>query len=185
MSQQFVNFISGLGIPGELYDDGPVRCEPFILSSPNTAVNPNIFGYAFTINPATENQVQIGNPLGTGVFAGYLVTPKNHALRGASGNPLAPTLQLPNGFNASILNMGCIVVAFPTPAPASAIQIGYRVIYDNITGALDAIAPSAALPVGKSDGHAVVDRFLPNTTTDTTNPLTLAVIRVTTIISPL
>jgi hypothetical protein len=188
MPQQFVNTISGLGIPGELFDDGPVRCEPYMLNSPESGgvlINPNVFGYAYTIFPGVQGQVQIGNPAGNGVFAGYLVTPKNHALRGVAGDTLAPTLQLPNDIEASFLNMGSIIVVLPTNAPTSPIEIGYRVIYDNFTGVLNAIDPTLALPTGKSDGHAVVDRFLPNTTSDTSNTVTLAVIRVTTVLNSL
>ncbi len=173
--QTTVNFQSGLGVPGEIYDDGPVRCEPFILTSTPEL---NVFGYAFSYNVTLgQGNAKVGNPGGINVFAGYLVTPKNSALFGAGGDPLAATLVLPDGSNGQLLNMGSIVVSLPLPSPGQ-INIGDLVIYDNVTGALSTITPATALPVGKSPGYAVVDRFTPNTATGA-GQFGLAVIRVT------
>lgn len=170
--QSTVNFAPGFGVPGSQYDDGPIRCEPFILTSnPNL----NIFGYAFSV--INQGNAQVGNPGGTNVFAGYLVNPKNSALYGSGGDPLAPTLVLPDGSEGQLLNMGSIVVSLTLPNPGQ-INIGDLVIYDNVTGALSTITPATALPVGKSPGYAVVDRYTPNTATGA-GQFGLAVIRVT------
>lgn len=172
MFQSTVNFLPGFGVQGEQYDDGPVRCEPFILTS---TPNLNIFGYAFSVT--SQGNAQVGNPGGTGIFAGYLVNPKNSALYGAGGNTLAPTLVLPDGSEGQLLNLGSIVVSLPLPNPGQ-INIGDLVIYDNVTGALSTITPATALPVGKSPGYAVVDRYTPNPATGA-GQFGLAVIRVT------
>lgn len=171
--QSTVNIFPSLGIPGEIYNDGPVRVEPFIVDS---VTNPNIFGYAFTVS--AQGVAVVGNPGGNKVFAGYLVNPKNSALYGTSGDPLAPTLILPDNNIGQILSMGSIIVSLPIPALATVINIGDLIVYNNITGALSSIAPGAALPVGFSSGYAVVDTFTPNTAV-ATGTFGLAVIRVT------
>jgi len=171
--QSVVNFFPALGIPGELYDTGPHRAEPFIL---NSITNPNIFGYAFTVS--AQDIAVVGNPGANKVFAGYLVNPKNSALFGTSGNPLDPTLVVPDNNIGQLLTMGSIVVSLPVPALPTVINIGDLVVYNNITGALATIAPGANLPVGFSSGYAVVDRFTPNTAVGT-GTFSLAVIRVT------
>ena len=172
--QSTVNIFPSLGIPGEIYDTGPVRAEPFIL---NSITNPNIFGYAFSVS--AEGVAVVGNPGGTNVFAGYLVNPKNSALYGVGGDPLAPTLILPDQNIGQILSMGSIIVSLPIPALATVINIGDLIVYNNVTGALQSISPATALPVGFSPGYAVVDRFTPNTAV-ATGTFGLAVIRVTT-----
>lgn len=171
--QSTVNFFPSLGVPGEIYDDGPIRAQPFIL---NSVTNPNIFGYAFTVS--AQGVAVVGNPGANKVFAGYLVNPKNSALRGVGSDPLAPTLILPDQNIGQILNMGSIIVSLPIPALATVINVGDLIVYNNITGALLSIAPGAALPVGYSPGYAVVDRFAPNTSVGA-GTFGLAVIRVT------
>jgi hypothetical protein len=162
--QTSVNFVQGFGVPGELYDNGTVRCEPFSLLSADPTTN--IFGTAFTI--LSEGVAQSGNPLGTAVFAGIMANPKAVKSVGIIGNPLAPTLTVPNNVIVEMLNMGCVIVQLPAAA-----AIGDLVLYDNITGALETVAPGTALPVGKSSAYAVVDRY-------TVSGAGLAVIRLTT-----
>lgn len=171
--QSVVSFLPGLGVPGELYDNGPHRAEPFIL---NSVTNPNVFGYAFTVS--SQGVAVVGNPGANKVFAGYLVNPKNSALYGTAGDVLAPTLILPDQNIGQILNMGSIIVSLPLPVSPTVVNIGDLVVYNNLTGALSTIAPGANLPVGFSPGYAVVDRFTPNTAT-VSGTFGLAVIRVT------
>lgn len=159
--QTAVQFFQGLGIPGELYDDGPHRAQPYTLVSADATYN--VFGRAFSIT--SEGIAAAGNT-GSAVFAGILINPKTSALIGDSTGTLNPSLTLPNNAVAQLLIEGAIVVSLPAAA-----AIGDLVIYDNTTGALSTITPATALPMGKSSAFAVVDRF-------TVSGAGLAVIRV-------
>lgn len=161
--QSAVFMQTGFGVPGELYDSGPVRAQPFTLVSASAAYN--VFGRAFTV--VSEGIAQAGNPDGDAVFAGILVAPKTQASYGSGSGTLAPTLTLANNAMAECLTMGSIVVSLPASC-----NIGDLVIFDNTTGALSTIAPDAALPSGKTFANAVVDRFTPTASG-------LAVIKVT------
>lgn len=150
MAQSQVYLNQGTGVYGELYDNSPNRVRSLILRSASASYN--VFGRAFTWVSGQEGVAQAG---GTGVFAGYLINPKQHASYGTTaGGPLAPTLTLPNEAVADILNMGCIFVLLPAPA-----AIGDLVIYNTTTGVLATIAPGAVVPVGSAYGYAVVDQF--------------------------
>lgn len=146
-----VQFFSGFGVPGEFYDDGPQRTEPFLLQSSDATQN--LFGRAYTV--VSQGIAQVGNPTTTGIFAGYLVNPKAHASFGTlSGGPLAATLALQNNVDAEFCIFGSIIVSLPASA-----NIGDHVVYDNTTGALSTVAPNVSIPSGKSDGFATVRRF--------------------------
>ncbi len=163
MPQKQVYANQAAGFYGEFYDNSPIRSEPFILRSPNAANN--VFGRAFTIVPGEDGVAQAG---GTGIFAGYLINPKEHASFGTqAGGPLAPTLTLPNEVVASLVNMGCLYTYLP-----AATAIGDLVIYDTATGELATVAPGALVPGGFAYGYAVVNRF-------NVNGAGIAVIRVT------
>ena len=150
--QQSIAFASGAGVPGEAYNNGPIRSQPFILNSVSAANN--VFGRAFTV--VSQGVAQAGNPsaLADSKLAGVLVNPKGSALYGTSGAPLAPTLTLPNSVNAEIANMGSIWVTLPAAA-----AIGDWVVYDNTTGALSTVTPGTALAAGTSALNAIVDVF--------------------------
>lgn len=153
------------GVQGEIYSDYPVGCDAYVVNS--SGATPNLFGYGCTLG-TTQGQVQMGNPGGTHVFAGFLVFPKEQASFGTGGQPLAPTLAVPDGTVVDVLNLGMIWVYLPAAA-----NIGDLVLFDNVTGALTTVAPGSALPTGKSFGNATVQIY----------PVTqagLAVIRVTT-----
>ena len=153
--------VSGLGVVGDLYTDGPHRAQSFILNSSDAANN--VFGRVFT--KSSEGVARAG---GTGIFAGFLCNPKGHASYGtAVGGPLAPTLTLANYTQADLLTMGSILVALPAAA-----AIGDIVLYNTTTGALSTIAPGATYPSGTLPAHAVVDYF-------TVSSAGLAVITVT------
>jgi hypothetical protein len=145
--QTSVSAAQGFGIPGEFYTNQPFRVDSYTINSASAAYN--VFGRACTV--VSEGVARVGNPSGTAVFAGYLVCPKEQALYGTSGVPLAPTLTIPNQTVAEVCSMGNIVVTLDAAA-----AIGNVVIYDNTTGILSTIAPGADLPSGKSPGFAVV-----------------------------
>ena len=136
----------GLGVPGEIYADSPIRSQAYILKSADP-VN-NVFGRAFT--KVSEGVAEVG---GAGVFAGFLASPKEHASYGtAAGGSLAPTLTLANEVTAAIVSMGSMVVSLPAPA-----AIGDYVYFDTTTGELTTQAPLSAPLVGTAFANAVVD----------------------------
>lgn len=150
MAQSQVYLNQGTGVYGELYDNSPSRVRSLILRSASSSYN--VFGRAFTWVAGQDGVVQAG---GSGVFAGYLVNPKQHASYGTTaGGPLAPTLTLPNEVVADILNMGCIFALLPATA-----SVGDLVVYNTTTGVLATVAPGDPIPGGSSYGYATVDQF--------------------------
>ena len=150
MPQSLVYLNQSAGVPGEIFDDSPIRSQPFILSSSDAANN--VFGRAFTVVPSVDQEAQAG---GTGAFAGFLINPKAHASFGTSGGgPLAPTLTLANNITADLLTMGSLFVTLPATA-----NIGDLVVYNTTTGVLETIAPNASVPSGFAYAYAFVDRF--------------------------
>jgi len=145
--QSTIFLVSGQGVQGDLYGDQPVRCLPYILNSASAANN--VFGSAFTV--VSQGIVEAG---GAGVFAGFLVNPKNHASFGGSSGPFSPTLVLPNGETAGLLTMGLFYAYLPATA-----NIGDLVVYNTTTGALATIAPSGTIPGGFAFAFAFVDVF--------------------------
>lgn len=147
--QSTVHTNQGFGVPGELYDNGPHRVQPWTLRSDDAAHN--VFGRAFTV--LSEGVAEAGKD-GAQVFAGILVSPKEHAL---VGDGLAPSLTLPNETVASLLSEGSVVVALGATA-----AIGHAVGYTNATGVLITVAPGGAVPGGATiiEG-AYVDRVTP------------------------
>lgn len=150
MFQQTVGVTQGFSVVGEIYADSPVRCQTYTIDSTDPANN--VFGRVFTKTAATQGYAEAG---GTGVFAGFLVNPKNSASFGTvAGGTLAPTLTLPNESIAQILSMGTIVVSLPDVA-----NVGDYVYYDLLTGELTTQAPESAPLVGTAFANAVVDYF--------------------------
>lgn len=157
------------GFPGELYSDYPVGSDAFTVNS--SLATPNTIGFATSFT-GVQGEVQTGNPGGTSVFAGYMVNSKAQASFGTAGNPLAPTIDLPDNTIVDVLNMGTIWVMLTTTA-----SVGDWVTYDQTTGELSAIAPNATPGVGTSFGYAKVVIY-PVTTPG------LAVIQVNYVITP-
>lgn len=143
--QSTIYTVTGQGVQGDLYADFPVECLPYVLDSTDAANN--IFGNAFTV--VSQGVAQAG---GTGVFAGFLVNPKNYAAFGGVGGPLTPTLTLQNGIQGQLLTMGLFYAFLPAAA-----AIGNLVVFDTTTGALQTITPGSALPVGTAFAYAKVD----------------------------
>lgn len=139
--QTSVTIYAGLGIPGELAFDGPMRATPANLFSSGT---PNIIGNAFTWTANANPNTSAGSPDagnaavgGTGVFAGILMSPKEYSANGVTGNPLGASLVLPDYTIGELLYMGQIFVSLPGPA-----NQGDLVTYDPATGNLNSIAPT-------------------------------------------
>lgn len=136
--QSSVNQYQGFGVPGDLFNEGPVRSKPYIIDSADAAYN--IMGRAFTVT--SEGIAAAG---GTGVFAGLLVGPKEQAMVGTSSGTLAPTLTIPDNVVGQLLDMGEVIVSLPAAA-----AIGDKVAYDTTTGALSTVAPVATFTAAQS-----------------------------------
>ena len=149
--QSAVSLAQGFGVPGEQFTDGPTRAETFTINSASAAYN--IIG-ATACSVTSQGFCAAGNTSGVLPFAGILVDPKDVALFGTGGVPLAPTLTVPNFTIVECATMGSFVVTLPGAA-----AIGDSVIFDNTTGALTTIAPAAALPSGKTFANALVDYY--------------------------
>src|SRR5579871_5409933 len=149
--QSSVQIYQGAGVPGEQYSDGPMRAQSFTINS--ASANYNVIG-STGCTITSQGFVAAGNAGGTAIYAGILVDPKNIALFGAGGIPLAPTLVVPNFTQIECATMGSFVVTLPGAA-----NIGDWVIYDNTTGSISTVVPGTSLPVGKSWANAFVDYF--------------------------
>lgn len=150
MSQSTVSLQQGLGVVGEIFDNGPHRAQPFNLVSADASYN--VFGRGFS--KTSEGVAAAGNAAGIKIFAGILINPKAIPLFGTTLGTLQPSLTVPNNQIGELLTEGSVIVAL-----AAAAAIGDLVVYDNTTGILATISPGAPLPVGKSFAHAFVDRY--------------------------
>lgn len=131
--QTAVNYELGFGVPGALYDDGPVRSAPYELVSTDAAYNV-IGATAFTLstaNPGDGSASGIARAGGTGAFVGILMNPKVYATAGTTAGALSPSMTLPNYTIAELLTMGDIIVTIPGPA-----SVGDLVCFDLTTGKL-------------------------------------------------
>jgi hypothetical protein len=146
--QTTVARLSGFGVPGELYTDSPTRAQSYILQSTTSSLN-IIGATAYTV--VSEGIAQAG---GTGVFAGFLIDPKQYALFATGGQTLVPSLTLPNNTQADLLTMGDIVVTLPGAA-----AIGDYVIFNNTTGVISTITPATPVPGGSTFANAYVNFY--------------------------
>ena len=138
--QQSVNMFYAIGVPGEVYRDGPLVASSWQLESNGTA---NIIGAtAYTIT--SQGVVTAG---GTGIFAGILANPKTYATAGVIGNALGPTMTLPDGTQGELVTAA--PAGFVVSLPASA-NIGDKVIFNNTTGAISTLPPATAVPSGST-----------------------------------
>lgn len=148
-SSVFIN--QGSGVPGEQYSDGPWRAQSYQINSASAANN--IIGTT-VCSISSEGVCQAGNAGGAFIIAGLLVDPKNIALFGTGGIPLAPTLTVPNFTQVECATMGSYWVTLPAAA-----NIGDWLVYDETTGAISTVAPGTSLPGGKQWANGVVDYF--------------------------
>jgi Structural protein gp24 len=150
--QSTVSINQGFGVPGEQYTDSPWRAQTFTIVSASAAYN-NIGSTCCSIT--ADGICAAGNTGGTLPYAGLLVDPKNIALFGTGGIPLAPTLNVPNNTIVECATMGTFVVALPAAA-----NVGDYVVYDNTTGAISTVAIGSSTPgSGKSWANAFVDYY--------------------------
>lgn len=148
--QSAVQINQGAGVPGELFTNSPSRAQTYRINSADADYN--IVG-ATCCTIESEGVVQAGAGGALGVFAGFLVAPKDYALFGGA-QPLDPSLTLPNDSIVECLTMGTIFATLPATA-----NIGDLVVFDDTTGAIETISPGDNLPAGKSFAYAEVDYF--------------------------
>ena len=147
--QSTVFLQQGAGVPGDMYADYPRRAQSFTINSASAAYN-IIGATCFTIT--SQGFAQAGNGSAFLAFAGFLFNPKVYAFQGTSAGTLVPTLTLPNFTQGEFITEGSIWVTLPNTA-----AIGDVIVYDNVTGAIESITPTTALPSGKTFANAVVD----------------------------
>jgi hypothetical protein len=134
--QSTINSTLASGVPGELLLSGPFRGAPYILNSASAAYN-LVGATAFTTSDGLN--AAAGGTIGDGtMFAGLLANPKVYATSGTTSGTLAPTLTLPNNFNAEFVTMGFLNVTLP-----GACSVGDLVYYDTTSGALGTVGPYA------------------------------------------
>ncbi len=169
--QTTVNRAYTTGFPGDIVRDGPKRGKVARVTSPTIGTDPaassnhmgRAFGYTGDGPPGTSiaayalaaYEVEVG---GTNFF-GILGHPKAQALGGESGDPLAPSLDLPMGAAGEFFDMvtGIVVELFNETTAAKNVTFGDAVAYvlktgDNAEGVphggLVSCAPGAAAPAG-------------------------------------
>lgn len=116
--QSTVNTNQAFGVPGEFATDNPKTVDAYVLDS--AIESNNVFGRAFTIK--SEGVAQAG---GTGVFAGLLVNPKEHALKCG----LTPSLSARNGDIGAFAVEGDVIVTV-----SAAANIGASLKFSNADG---------------------------------------------------
>lgn len=141
--QSQVNIYNAAGVVGESAFQGPRRSAAWNLFSNGV---PNVIGYAFTKtnggnpdpsgNSPNAGTAQVG---GTGQFAGILAYPKQYTSFGTSGNPLAPSIILPDYSLGHLAIMDYLWVNLPGGA-----NINDIVTYSPSTGALSSMVPTAS-----------------------------------------
>jgi mRNA-degrading endonuclease toxin of MazEF toxin-antitoxin module len=156
--QSTVKYDYGFGVVGEVVRDGPIRSKPALLVSANAANN--VFGRAFT-QPAAGGAAAAG---GTGVYAGILVHPKQHASFGGALGPLSPSFALPNNTIADLMTMGLVVAMLTTAA-----TIGQQVQMSQADGTLSI----PAVPGTADSGHTMIPAWVDRYPQPTANDLVL------------
>ena len=146
------------GIPGEYAESGPHRQFPGIIKSADATAN--IFSRAFSHVAAQDDNVIAG---GTGVFAGLLMNPKEHASLGGT-NPLDATLTLPSEIDANFADNGIVYATLSTTANIGD-DVHYITLIDGTAGTLVAVAPGAAPAANRAliKGAKIVRRNLTTT----------------------
>lgn len=155
--QSNVNIYAALFTPGDVVKNSPIKALSYNLYSNGT---PNKFGYAYTIanganaNPA-DNSPNAGTATvgqaesSTGIFAGILVNSKEYANYGDSGNPLDPSLTLPDYSVAGLMYQGVVGVLVDNNP-----FVGDLVTYNPATGELSTIPPVVTFTGSIAEGGA-------------------------------
>lgn len=136
--QKNINTKQAFGVEGEFYDDSPRRVHTYVLQANGTA-NP-VIGRAFTLDATAEGKATLG---GTGVFAGVLISPKEHVLYGVSGDIFGASLEVPAGKNGSLATMGHIIVRV-----GAAVAVGAQAQFNTSTGVISAPATAGTADTG-------------------------------------
>lgn len=132
------------GVIGEIAFDGPTRVVSAMLDSGAGAAN-NVIGRAFCYASAENNTVSAGGD--AGIFAGILIQPKSHALRGtAAGGTLADSLTVPDGVAGEFMQMGEIFVGLSEP------DVGVATISVTAGGSGYTSAPTVVITGGGGSG---------------------------------
>jgi hypothetical protein len=160
------------GFPGEIVRDGPVRAKAARIASLTTGTDPGAstnrvsraFGYTNEVGPeGTTYGAQTATvSVGAVPFFGILIHPKHHVLQGTqAGGTLAPSLDLPQGYEGEFADMAIIVAElFNEQSAAKTSNYGDGVAYvpaavppaDNVLalpyGALFSVPAGSAAPTG-------------------------------------
>lgn len=161
--QSSVNYYAALFTPGDVVKNSPMKALTYNLYSNGT---PNKFGHAYTIangadaNPS-DNSPNAGTATvgqaesSTGIFAGILVNSKEYANYGDSGNPLDPSLALPDYSIAGLMTQGIVGVLVDN-APL----VGDLVTYNPANGELSSIPPVVSFTGSIAEGGAATEDVL-------------------------
>lgn len=145
MFQQTINSNMGVGIPGELAFDGPLRAQPGFIDPAATAAN-CVLGRYFTKNRDTGLYAPGGDTTANAdlMLGGIAGTPKELINYGtAAGGPLAPSLLVKPGSLATFFEMAMVFVQVAAPC-----QVGDKVIYAVATGIIATVPAETAVPAG-------------------------------------
>lgn len=127
--QTTINKEQALGQPGDFYDATVRRVTAYKLETIDSSRES--VGRVFTFD--VSGKPQFG---GTGRFAGILIHPRSLARLG-----LEPTLNLPQGTNAELADIGRVIVT-----TTAAANIGDSVLYNTNTGEIMGSGASATGP---------------------------------------
>ena len=134
------------GLIGEIAFDGPTRVISGMLDSGAGAAN-NIVGRVFTWASRADGTFKVGGAAAD--FAGILISPKTHALRGTTaGGTLADSLLIPDGEQVELLPMGEVFIAIENAGGS----IGNLLAYDTTTGEITAEPVTASFTATIDDG---------------------------------
>lgn len=138
--QKTVNTKLAFGLPGEFYDNTPRRCRTYKMAANGSALP--TFGYACTATD-NEGEAQAG---GSNAFAGILVNPKEHALRGG----IAPSMELTAGTVGTLCSFGHVIVTVTAAVTETSLPV-----YNTATGAISGVAAG-------SSSAGMGNAFIPN-----------------------
>lgn len=155
--QTTVNKNIGFGVPGSIYDNGPVRSRPALLNT--TDPTNNVPGRIFSVSALGDAGTSLVETRTAGAVSGALVQPallidpKAYVARGTTaGGSLAPSFALANGEIGEFGTMGSFVVQ---------VSAGFT-----LAGTVNANVTTGIITVGTADAsnlavpNAKVERWL-------------------------
>jgi hypothetical protein len=158
--QTLVNRNYTTGYPGEIVRDGPVRAKPGRIASASIGTDPGAstnrisraFGWSgdTVVAPGSTTLAGMSPQVSVGAtpFYGILGQPKHYALQGTtSGGTLAPSLDLPMGYEGEFFDMVIMVAElFNETTAAKTMNYGDGVAY--VPSSIIAANNPEALPFG-------------------------------------